>query len=117
MFAKDAAISHQTARNRCHLSKIADFFDKLSGVVHPGNTAILYLDELEKLRDTFDEEELPETYEAFITRANLFRLLHEMEDYLLLKEKFKQSDVPARKRIKKKDRDNLIASPFCMKTV
>ncbi len=85
--------------------------------MHPGNTAILYLDELEKLRDTFDEEELPETYEAFITRANLFRLLHEMEDYLLLKEKFKQSDVPARKRIKKKDRDNLIASPFCMKTV
>ncbi|TMN20753.1 aromatic acid exporter family protein [Lentibacillus cibarius] len=82
--------------------QVADFFDKLSDAVHPGNTAILYLDELSKLRNTFDQEELPETREAFITRANLFRLLHEIEDYLLLKEKFKQSDVSARIRVKKR---------------
>ncbi|RYG74635.1 aromatic acid exporter family protein [Lentibacillus lipolyticus] len=78
--------------------KIADFFERLADGVHSGNTAILYLHELKQLRATFDQEELPETQDAFITRANLFRLLHEVEDYLLLKEKFKQSDVPARKQ-------------------
>src|SRR5699024_3109730 len=65
--------------------KIAGFFEKLGDNVHPGNTATLYLDELEELRKTFNQKELPKTQEEFETRANLFRLLHEIEDYLLLK--------------------------------
>ncbi|MFC4558749.1 aromatic acid exporter family protein [Virgibacillus kekensis] len=81
--------------------KIAAFFEKLSDAVHPGNTAVLYLDELKELRRSFDQENLPETQEEFETRANLFRLLHEIEDYLLLKKKFKKSDVSEKKRIKK----------------
>ncbi|HLS10036.1 MAG TPA: aromatic acid exporter family protein, partial [Lentibacillus sp.] len=82
--------------------KIAGFFEKLGDAVHPGNTATLYLEELEELRRTFDREELPKTREAFETRANLFRLLHEIEDYLLLKKKFKKSDVPEKTRKKKR---------------
>ncbi|MFB4166408.1 aromatic acid exporter family protein [Virgibacillus sp. JSM 102003] len=81
--------------------QIADFFEKLSNAVHPGNTAIIYLDELERLRETFHAEDLPETREEFETRANLFRLLHEIEDYLILKKKFKASDVSEKNKIKK----------------
>ncbi|QKY69277.1 aromatic acid exporter family protein [Lentibacillus sp. CBA3610] len=89
--------------NRDSISlKIAKFFENLGDGVHPGNTASLYLDELEELRHTFDQEELPKTIEEFETRANLFRLLHEIEDYLLLKKKFKKSDVKEKKANKKK---------------
>ncbi|WP_077358035.1 aromatic acid exporter family protein [Virgibacillus halodenitrificans] len=83
--------------------KIANFFEGLSNAVHPGNTAILYLEELEELRKTFDDEDLPTSREEFETRANLFRLLHEIEQYLLLKKKFKTSDVSSkRSKIKKR---------------
>ncbi|WP_010650794.1 aromatic acid exporter family protein [Oceanobacillus massiliensis] len=73
--------------------KIADFFEGLSDSVHPGNTAILFLDELKELREEFNKVELPATREEFETRANLFQLLHEIEDYLIIKQKFKKSDV------------------------
>ncbi|WP_084268781.1 aromatic acid exporter family protein [Oceanobacillus damuensis] len=73
--------------------KIADFFEKLSNSVHPGNTAVIFLDELKELRKEFNQVDLPTTQEEFETRANLFQLLHEMEDYLLIKKKFKDSDV------------------------
>lgn len=81
--------------------EVAEFFEGLSKAVHPGNTAIIYLEELNRLRVAFNEEDLPKTREEFETRANLFRLLHEIEDYLVLKKKFKSSDVSERKRIKK----------------
>lgn len=82
--------------------KVAQFFEDLSNAVHPGNTAAIYLDDLEKLRKTFDHEELPTTREEFETRANLFRLLHDIEDYLLLKSKFKKSDVNIKKKVEKR---------------
>ncbi|MGY0694592.1 aromatic acid exporter family protein [Virgibacillus sp. FSP13] len=72
---------------------IASFFEELANAVHPGNTAVLFLDELDDIRKSFNEEPLPVTREEFETRANLFRLLHEIEDYLRLKKKFKTSDV------------------------
>ncbi|MEW9674592.1 aromatic acid exporter family protein [Lentibacillus sp. L22] len=77
---------------------IADFFEKLSQSVHPENTAELFLDELENLKKEFDEEPLPRTQEEFETRANLFRLLHDIEDYLILKKKYKASDVDKNKK-------------------
>ncbi|OZU90028.1 hypothetical protein CIL03_02510 [Virgibacillus indicus] len=80
--------------NKDYISeKIAAFFEGLSESVHPENTAVLFLDELEDLRKEFNKEELPATLEEFETRANLFRLLHEIEDYLLIKKKYKKSDV------------------------
>lgn len=82
--------------------RIADFFERLSNNVHPGNTAILFLDELNELREEFNKEELPTTRKDFETRANLFQLLHEIEDYLILKSKFKKTDVKSLKRKKAK---------------
>lgn len=73
--------------------KIASFFDSLSEAVHPGNTASLFLDRLNEIRTEFNKKELPKTQEAFETRANLYRLLHEIEDYLIIKNSFKKSDI------------------------
>ena len=77
--------------------KVAQFFEDISQAVHPGNTASIHLDALEQLREEFDQEDLPSTQDEFETRANLFRLLHDIEDYLLLKSKFKKSDVKRKK--------------------
>lgn len=84
--------------------KVAQFFEDLSQSVHPGNTALIHLDALEQLREEFDQEELPASQDEFETRANLFRLLHDIEDYLLLKNSFKKSDVK-KKRDKRPETD------------
>src|SRR5690625_7971956 len=84
--------------------EISDYFERLSESVHPGNTAILFLDELNQLRDTFQTMELPTTREEFETRANLFRLLHEIEDYLVIKNNFKESDISFIRNQKKKNK-------------
>lgn len=73
--------------------RIANFFEELSNAVHPGNTAIVFLEQLEELREIFSKKELPTTREDFETRANLYRLLHEIEEYLTIKSKYKKSDM------------------------
>src|SRR5699024_5179328 len=73
--------------------RIASFFDRLSKAVHPGNTAILFIEQLRALRKDFKQLELPETRDEFETRANLFRLLRGLVSYLHIKQKFKKSDV------------------------
>lgn len=72
---------------------IANFFDKLANAVHPGNTAILFLDELKVLHKQIKKKKLPTTQEEFETRSNLYQLLHEIEQYLTLKSRFKKSGV------------------------
>ncbi len=76
-----------------HSRKIAEFFEELAGAVHPGNTAVIYLNQLKAIRDHFKEEELPATREEFEVRASLFQLLNEIEQYLIIKRSFKKSDV------------------------
>lgn len=83
---------------------IATFFEQLSEAVHPGNTAIIYLEELRNLRQKFSEQKLPETQEEFETRASLYQLLHEMEEYLKLKHKFKKPDVSSLRQRPKKEK-------------
>lgn len=75
-----------------HAEMIAEFIDEISEAVHPGNTAHIYLDKLEELREEFREMPLPGSREEFEIRASLFHLLHEIEQYLLLKKQFKKSD-------------------------
>ncbi|MFC3039004.1 aromatic acid exporter family protein [Virgibacillus xinjiangensis] len=79
--------------------KIASFFEKLAENVTPANRASVFLEELEELKQEFAAEDLPVTREEFEIRANLFRLLHEIEDYLLLKKKYKKSDVKKGQKI------------------
>ncbi|MFC2948233.1 aromatic acid exporter family protein [Virgibacillus sediminis] len=79
--------------------KVASFFEKLAENVTPANRASIFLKELDELKQEFADEDLPTTREEFEIRANLFRLLHEIEDYLLLKKKYKKSDVSTGKKI------------------
>jgi uncharacterized membrane protein YgaE (UPF0421/DUF939 family) len=64
---------------------IADFLEHLSESVHPGNTAYRFLDELRVMRQEIKESPLPQTREEFETRAALFYLLREIENYLFIK--------------------------------
>lgn len=82
--------------------QIADFFENLSDAVHPGNTAVLFLEDLKKINESFLREDLPKTKEEFETKANLYRLLREIESYLIIKKRFKKSDVPVKKAKNKK---------------
>jgi uncharacterized membrane protein YgaE (UPF0421/DUF939 family) len=67
--------------------QIADFLDQLSHSIHPGNTAYRFLDKLRLMREEIRETPLPQTIEEFETRAALFYLLHEIEEYLYIKHK------------------------------
>lgn len=65
--------------------QMADFLDKLSDSVHPGNTAYRFLDQLRLMFEEIKETPLPKSREEFETRASLFYLLREMENYLYIK--------------------------------
>lgn len=65
--------------------QMADFLERLSRHVHPGNTAHLFLAELSEMREKIKKTPLPQTREEFETRASLFYLLNEIENYLWIK--------------------------------
>lgn len=81
--------------------RIAGFFEKLSEAVHPGNTAVLFLDELKDIRDEFNREDLPTTQDEFETRASLYQLLYDIEEYLTLKSRFKKPETLKPRKEKK----------------
>ncbi|WP_264738494.1 aromatic acid exporter family protein [Cytobacillus firmus] len=68
---------------------IADFIEELSDHIHPGNTAILFLEKLYRMRVSFENMELPKTREEFEARAALLHFVKEMEQYLVIKSSFK----------------------------
>ncbi|MGD6962053.1 MULTISPECIES: aromatic acid exporter family protein [unclassified Fictibacillus] len=70
--------------------KLGSFFERLSAAVHPGNTAVLFLDDLENMRQEFREMHLPKDRDEFETRSKLYQLLQDIEDYLIIKSKFKK---------------------------
>ncbi|MFB5661541.1 aromatic acid exporter family protein [Alteribacillus sp. HJP-4] len=69
--------------------KMAEFMEELSEAVSPGNTAGYFLMSLEELRREIKEMDLPVTREEFEVRSSLFYILHELEEYLLIKKMFK----------------------------
>ncbi|GEL77396.1 aromatic acid exporter family protein [Tenuibacillus multivorans] len=72
---------------------IGELFEDLSENVQPKNTAVKYLEELNQIRQQFNKEELPTERIAFEERANLYMLLNEIEQYLILKRSYKKSDI------------------------
>ncbi|RFU69210.1 aromatic acid exporter family protein [Bacillus sp. V59.32b] len=79
---------------------LADFIQELSENVHPQNTAIVYLQQLEEMRGKIKEMELPKTREDFESRAALFQLVREMERYLEIKLSFKGLPLETKGRMK-----------------
>ena len=70
--------------------QIAGFLEDLSDHIHPGNTAQFFLEKLNKLKDEFKNQQLPQSREEFETRATLFQLINELERYLFIKLNFKE---------------------------
>ncbi|AGX05419.1 MULTISPECIES: aromatic acid exporter family protein [Bacillus] len=68
---------------------VADFIEELSNNIHPGNTAIVYLEKLLRMKLSFEESDLPRTREEFEARAALLHFVKEMEQYLVIKSSFK----------------------------
>ncbi|MGZ0050540.1 aromatic acid exporter family protein [Brevibacillus gelatini] len=82
--------------------RIADFLEQISASVHPGNTAYRFIDQLRKMRQEIKESELPRTRREFETRASLFYLLREIENYLFIKHELgKSSDGNKAASVKK----------------
>lgn len=79
--------------------EIASFFIHLSEEVSAEHSAVQSLERLEKLLQHFRTKELPATRKEFETRANLFRLIYEIEEYLMIQNRF---DAMHRNRQKKK---------------
>jgi uncharacterized membrane protein YgaE (UPF0421/DUF939 family) len=67
----------------------ADFFTDLSEHIHPGNTASTFLNKLKLLKENFVEMPLPKSREEFESRAALFQIVKEIEEYLVIKSAFK----------------------------
>jgi len=72
--------------------KLASFLDRLSAAVNPGNTAQQFMNELDDLNAQFRSHELPKTHDEFVTRAGLFYIIHELEQYLEIKQNFLPDD-------------------------
>jgi uncharacterized membrane protein YgaE (UPF0421/DUF939 family) len=68
---------------------IADFIEDLAEHIHGGNTALIYLEKLYRLRIEFQNMDLPKTREEFEARAALLHFVQEMEQYLQLKRSFR----------------------------
>jgi uncharacterized membrane protein YgaE (UPF0421/DUF939 family) len=70
----------------------ADFFADLSEHIHPGNTAKTFLKKLNVLKANFVDMPLPKTRDEFESRAALFQIVKEIEEYLIIKSAFKGID-------------------------
>ncbi|SER46342.1 aromatic acid exporter family protein [Salisediminibacterium halotolerans] len=68
---------------------LADFMDELAEGVHSKNTAYVYINKLNDLKETFREMPLPKTREEFEARSSLVQLVRELEQYLEIKRQFR----------------------------
>lgn len=83
-----------------HSDNIASFFEDLSESVQTWDTVNLFIERLNNLFDTVRIEALPKTREEFEIRANLYRLLHEIDDYLILKQRYyNKRELPAKNKM------------------
>lgn len=80
---------------------IADFIEELAQGINPGNRAYFYLDKLMKMKQEFENMEMPKTREEFEVRAALLHFTNEMERYLIIKGTFK--GLPKKQKVNRKN--------------
>jgi uncharacterized membrane protein YgaE (UPF0421/DUF939 family) len=68
---------------------LACFIENVRQAIRPESTGLISLRQLHEMRRQFRDMPLPETREEFETRAMLLQLVNEMEQYLLIKSRFK----------------------------
>lgn len=68
---------------------VAVFMEELSGSVHSGNTASIYRDKLQHVKEQFADMPLPNDHTTFTAMASLYQFMEEMDAYLAIKQSFK----------------------------
>lgn len=68
---------------------VADVIENVGNAIRPESTGVISLRQLQEMREIFREMRLPETREEFEMRAKLVQLVYEIEQYLLIKSRFK----------------------------
>ncbi|WP_144569132.1 aromatic acid exporter family protein [Bacillus pseudomycoides] len=71
---------------------IAEVIGNVGNSIRPESTGLISLRQLQEMREIFREMPLPKTREEFEMRAKLVQLVYEMEQYLLIKSRFKGKD-------------------------
>ncbi|WP_035179393.1 aromatic acid exporter family protein [Alkalihalobacterium bogoriense] len=66
--------------------KLALYLERLSKGVTPNYRGPKFLEDLHQMRDEFQTMPLPQTREEFETRSALLYIMHELEQYLLIKQ-------------------------------
>lgn len=79
--------------------EIATFFEELSEAIHPGDTSVIYLQQIHELSKRLEEKPLPKTKEELHSRGSLFQLLFLIESYLQLKTNYFIKDKKRRQGI------------------
>jgi uncharacterized membrane protein YgaE (UPF0421/DUF939 family) len=74
-----------------HGEILADFFTQLSKAVNSDNTAHIHLKKIEELRTQYKQMPLPKTRAEFEVRANLYHLVNEIQQYLIIKYSYTNS--------------------------
>lgn len=72
---------------------IANFTEQVAYSLHEDNTCEQLLNDLNGLRESFRKMPLPSTREEFENRAMLFQFLNDMEQFLQIKNEFKQNCI------------------------
>lgn len=67
---------------------LSEFTQQLSEVIHEFNTGEEALEDLEELRIYFKGSELPKSREEFENRALLYQYLNDLEEFILIKNRF-----------------------------
>lgn len=70
---------------------ISEFTVKVAKSIYEENTAENLLNDVNKLRKSFKEMELPSTRDEFENRAMLFQFLNDMEEFLKIKNEFREN--------------------------
>ncbi|GGM22244.1 hypothetical protein GCM10011351_05160 [Paraliobacillus quinghaiensis] len=73
--------------------RVGSFFDDLAESVDPSNSAYLHLETVENLKKQFQADDLPKTRQEFESRANLFQVLHEIEEFIEIKKEQTPKDI------------------------
>lgn len=68
--------------------ELALFFSQLSEAVHPGDTSVIYIQQLEDLNKRLEAKPLPQTQAEFQSRASLSQLIFLLQSYLHLKSNY-----------------------------
>jgi len=72
---------------------LSDFFHDICFSLNPNSTGIISLHQLDELYDMFRSMPLPKTTDDFETRAAILSIIHEMENFLIVKMRYVEKYV------------------------